>query len=96
MDPSGPLPDAVWISVEKALPAIYRGSPLDMVRAMTREMEPDLCPKDAIHAILGGLSRNRNIHIRLDVTPGMSDETYARLFIFALLDQRIAKPLPTA
>ena len=90
------MPDAIWIAVEKALPAVYRGSPLDMVQAMTREMEPDLCPKDAIHAILGGLSRNRNIHIRLDVTPSMPDEIYARLFIFALLDQRIAKPLPSA
>lgn len=95
MDPTGPLPDAIWVATP-SLPSIYRGSPLDMVKAMTREMAPKLCPRDAIHAILGGLARNRGIHIRLDATPSMSDDAFASLFIFALLDQRVARPLAAA
>lgn len=94
MDPAGPLPDAVWVPNAKGLPAVYRGSPLDMVRAMSAEMHPNLEPRDAIQAILGGLARHRGVHIRLQ--PDADTNTLARLFLFALLDQRILRPIPTA
>jgi hypothetical protein len=89
------LPRAIWIHQEPE-PAIYRGCPLEMVRAMAEEMNPCLPPRDAIAALLGGLARNRRIHINLHGVEQLSEEGAAQMFVYALLDTGIARPLPQA
>lgn len=89
------LPRAIWIHARPE-PSVYRGTPLDMVRTMAAEMEPQLSPRDAIVALLGGLSRNRRIHINLHGLGTLNDEGAAQMFVYALLDTGIARPLPQA
>lgn len=89
----GRLPAAIWIPAGGSEPAFYRGSPLEMVRSMAEETDaPTLTA--AVGVILAGLARNRRIVIRLP--GGLSDESLARLFVFALLETGIGKPMPSA
>lgn len=87
------LPRAIWASGGRS-PSIYRGSPLEMVRTMASEMVPfDLPSRYVILAILSGLKRNRGIDIRL---PNVcNDEEFAALFVYALLDRGICRPIAT-
>lgn len=87
------LPRAIW-AADGASPSIYRGTPLEMVRAMASEMVPsDLSTRFVILAILAGLKRNRGVDIRL---PDVRDEAeFAALFIYALLDRGVCRPVAT-
>lgn len=87
------LPGVIWMPGDP--PSMYRGSPLDMVKAMGEEMEPkDLAPREVIETLVAGLLRGRGVYIALPNVK--SDETLARLFIFALLDLKIGKRMAAA
>ena len=94
VDPTESLPNAIWIPAA-AEPVVYRGDPLEMVRAMADEMG-DLSPRDAIDMLLDALASNHSIRIDLQEASDLPDEGYAHLFVFALLDTGIAHPLPQA
>jgi hypothetical protein len=87
------LPKAIWMPGHP--PSIYRGSPLEMVHAMAKEMESsDLSVRETIQAILSGLLMNRRLFIALPNVK--SDETLARLFVYALLGTGVGRKIPTA
>lgn len=87
------LPAAIWILAGGSMPAFYRGSPLEMVRSMAEEMDaPSL--EVAVGTILAGLAKNRRVTIKLP--PGLPDEKLSRLFVFALLETGVGKPMPSA
>jgi hypothetical protein len=67
---------------------------MSMVRQMAVEMGPDVSPIEAIGVLLGALAVKRNIVIGL--ARGVTDETLAGLFVFALLDCGVARPMPDA
>jgi len=87
------LPRAIWMAGQP--PTVYRGTPLQMVEAMRAEMEPsDLPLRVAIEEILSGLLRNKGLFIAL---PNVSsDETLARLFVYALLNTGVGRRLAEA
>jgi hypothetical protein len=64
-----------------------------MVYMMAQEMGLGT-PREAVVQILHGLAENRGIAIGL---PGnASDEKLSALFVFALLDTRLAKVVPSS
>lgn len=87
------LPGAIWIP-SKGVPAVYRGTPYEMVASMAKDMADNLPVQEAVHHLLKGLAENRRLVIGL---PGnLPDDTLTRLFVYALLDTGIAKPMPMA
>lgn len=87
------LPQAIWCPGGPE-PSIYRGSPLEMVRQMAGEMGPDIGTHDAVHTLCQALAQYRKVFIGL---PGnVPEEVLAGLFVFALLDLRISRPMAAA
>lgn len=87
------LPSAIWCP-GGPLPAIYRGSPLEMVRQMAEEMGTGIKTFDAVRTLCNALAEHRKVYIGL---PGnVSEDILAGLFVFALLDLRISRPMPSA
>lgn len=87
------LPEAIWIPADGKLPAIYRGTPVEMVREMAEEMEEPVL-EAAVGKILTGLSQNRRVNIRLP--GGLHEEALSGLFVHALLATGVGRPLPRA
>jgi hypothetical protein len=90
------LPAAIWLPRIEAgttdVP-VYRGSPQEMVAQMASEMNV-ATSREAIVKLLQGLAQNRGVSIGLPASA--TDEKLAALFVYALLDTRLARPVPTA
>lgn len=86
------LPIAIWMPGDP--PSVYRGSPEEMVASMAAEMGDDVSVREAVNRLCAGLAAYRKVVIGLpeDVT----DDTLARLFVFALLDTGMARPMADA
>jgi hypothetical protein len=94
VDTTQRLPQAIWIpSVPE--PAVYRGDPLEIVQAMADEMG-DISARDAIDLLIDELAFSRKVVINLHNPESLPDEGIAHLFVYALLDTGIARPLPQA
>jgi hypothetical protein len=88
------LPRAIWIPSSHPV-AVYRGTPVEIVRQMSCEMDPaNLSVRETVYAISVGLEKNRGIAIQVPL--GTSDEVLAALFVQRLLDCGLGQPLPTA
>ena len=87
------MPRAIWIPHGGDSPAFYRGSPLEMVQAMSIETESDSV-KHTIQMITAGLEANRWVTIRLP--KNLPDDELAGLFVYALLVTGIAQEMPRA
>lgn len=87
------LPVAIWIPTGRSVPAIYRGTPIEMVREMAEEMEETRLDV-AVSRILTGLSENRRVTIRLP--SGLPEEALSGLFVHALLETGVGRALPDA
>ena len=72
---------------------IYRGSPATMVEKMAEEMGSKSI-ESTVQDILLAIALHRRIMIRLP--EGLDDEKLAAAFVFALLDTKIARPVPLA
>jgi hypothetical protein len=87
------LPGAIWVPGGPD-PTIYRGTPVEMVQQMADEMGPTISTHQAIQTLVGALAEHRRIHIGLP--SNVSPEVEAGVFIYALLDLGISKPVPSA
>lgn len=86
------LPQAIWLPGYWEI-EVYRGSPLEMVESMAEVMGADT-PRDAMRCILRDFAEDFGILITLPTdTP---DERLSALFVYALLDTNLAKPVPSA
>src|SRR5271155_1681899 len=84
------LPDA--ISVERARQVyVYHGTPVEMVRQMASEMGPNVTVHNAIGTLLTALYRNRGVLIA--IPEDAPEEIVAAVFVHALLDTGIFKPI---
>jgi hypothetical protein len=90
--PLSEVPKAIYLpSIDRAqLPSCYRGTPLEMVRAMAAEIGPDVSPQDAIDWNIHSL-QERGLKITI---PKMDEATRATLFIAALLHLGLVKDMP--
>jgi len=92
------LPTAIWVPAEVAnltdrLPGVYRGSPVEMVQAMAKDNGYST-QRAVIKHYIDVLAQDYKIGIRL---PGAaSDEDLARLFVYALLDVGVGRPMAQA
>ena len=87
------LPASIWVPGEE--PSIYRGTPMEIgSAAMAAELGADISVRDAVKQICMALAQNRNVGIRLPLD--LPDEQLAGLFVYALLDTRLAKPMAMA
>lgn len=87
------VPRAIWIPGTPM--TVYRGTPLDMVRAMSSEMEPgNLSIRETVRAIAVGLEENRGI--RLGLPFASSDELLAVVFVHQLLEAGLGRTLAEA
>ncbi len=87
------LPDAIWMPSGSDL-AIYRGSPLEMVRSMAAEMGDDITVRDAVRHLVGGLLESRQILLRLDYRK--SEDELAKSFVGLLVLSGVGRPIPQA
>jgi hypothetical protein len=86
------LPQAIWIPGSP--PSVYQGSPSEMVSAMAAEMGDDVGLREAVDQLCAALAAYRRVVIGLPAD--VEDDTLARLFVFALLDTGMAKPMAAA
>lgn len=89
---SGGLPRAIWMS--GPTPSVYAGTPVEMVRAMAKEMDPALLPKEAIQILCVALRYTRDVRIRLTWTA--SEEKLSEQFIRGLLGCGVGRVVPDA
>lgn len=88
----GSLPHSIWMPGEP--PSVYCGSPKEMVSAMAQEMGLDLSLREAVDRLCAGLAEHRRVVIGLpDDVP---EDTLAQLFVCALLDTGMARPVAAA
>lgn len=88
------LPTAIFVPAgPKKYFHIYRGSPDEMVARMAEEMGSESIEK-TVRDILLAIALHRRILIRLP--EGLDEETLSTLFVYALLDTKIARPVPQA
>ena len=87
------LPASIWIPGDTE-PSIYRGTPTEIVNAMAVEMGGGFSLRDTVARLCSALAQNRRIgiHIPLD----LPDEQLAGLFVYALLDTKLARPMASA
>lgn len=86
------LPRSVWIPSGSF--RIYRGSPVQMVQEMAGDESPTCSVKETLRKLTEGLAKNRRLIIQLPWSE--PEETLSALFVYALLQERIMKPAPTA
>jgi hypothetical protein len=86
------LPQSIWLPGEP--PSVYRGSPPEMVASMAAEMGEDITVREAVNRLCAALAAYRRVVIGLP--EDVPDDTLARLFVFALLDTGMAKPMAAA
>lgn len=87
------LPDAIWVPGGEA-PSVYRGSPLEMVQQMAAEMHPEMTASEAVEVLQDALAKHRRIFIGLP--RAVPEEIRAGMFIYALLDLGLSRPMPEA
>ena len=87
------LPEAIWIAGEEQTTSIYRGTPTEIVKAMASEMG-DISIHGAVQQLCSALAQNRRVGIHLPLD--LPEEQLAGLFVYALLDTRLAKPMARA
>jgi hypothetical protein len=91
--PTDPLPPAIW--VPQGSYRIYRGTPPEIVREMAiGETEASLTVREALQQLTQGLATARKVVIQLPWA--QSDEVLSALFLHALLDLGIGRPVPSA
>ena len=88
------LPAAIWIAGEEQTTSIYRGTPTEIVEAMASEMGDGLSVRSAVQQLCSALAQNRRVGIRIPLD--LPDDQLAGLFVYALLDTRLAKPMARA
>jgi hypothetical protein len=89
------LPQTIWMPASPgAEPSVYHGSPAEMVASMAEEMGDGVGVREAVDRLCAALALYRRVVIGLpeDVT----DDRLAQLFVFALLDTGMAKPMADA
>jgi hypothetical protein len=86
------LPQSIWMP--GAPPSVYRGSPAEMVASMAAEMDPGMGVRETVDRLCAALAAYRRVVIGLP--DDVEDDTLARLFVFALLDTGMAKPMADA
>jgi hypothetical protein len=87
------LPRAIFIPTPGD-PAIYVGTPVEMIGQMAGEMTDEPIPvRQVIEILMVALIQTRKVQIGVMAD---SDEEMAALFIYALLDRQIARPMPEA
>jgi len=86
------LPLAIWMPGEP--PSVYHGSPEEMVASMAREMGEDMTVRETVDRLCAALAAYR--HVVIGLPEDVEDDTLARLFVFALLDMKLARPLAAA
>jgi len=91
------LPEAIWIPSpgSSALPKVYRGSPVEIVEAMASKAKPKKrTVRSAVKYLVMSIAKTRKVEIHLP--GGLDEDELAGLFVFALLDTGLGKPLPQA
>lgn len=90
------LPQSIWMPTGNPgeTPSVYHGSPEEMVEEMAREMGDGVTVREAVERLCGALAAYRRVVIGLP--EDVPDDTLARLFVFALLDTKLAKPMAAA
>jgi hypothetical protein len=86
------LPQSIWMPGEP--PSVYHGSPTEMVASMAAEMGDGVGVREAVDRLCAALAAYRRVVIGLP--DDVEDDTLARLFVFALLDTGMAKPMAAA
>lgn len=87
------FPSAIFVPGGEEHFHIYRGSPDEMVSSMAREMGAESI-QTAVGNILVALALHRRILIKLPTD--LDDHDLSRLFVYALLDTKVARPVPLA
>jgi len=82
------LPKAIWMQGSRS---VYRGTPVEMVRQMAAEMGPGLTVRSTVDTLLTALYLKRGLLIALP--EDAPEEIVAALFVHALLDARVSKPI---
>lgn len=84
------LPAAIWMAGSP--PSVYRGTPVEMVRAMADEMGQDIPVREAVAILSGALTGSPVVALRaLD-----SDEAICAWFIRSLLASKVSRVLAAA
>lgn len=86
-----PLPFAIW--VPNGSFRVYRGTPVEIVREMVEGTTP-MTVREALQQLTKGLADTRKVVIQLPWRE--SDEVLSSLFLHALLELGISRPVPTA
>lgn len=87
------FPRAIWIPTGEGEPALYRGTPLEMVQTMAVEMNEATVPA-TISKLLWALAKHRGLQIRLP--GGLSDTQLSTFFVHALLEAGVGRPMGSA
>jgi len=87
------LPNALWVPSGSV--RVYRGSPASIVRQMVGRTASDPFPvREALQGLTSELAKARRIQIQLPWD--QPEEVVSSLFLHALLQLRIARPVPSA
>lgn len=88
------LPEALWVPSGSV--RVYRGSPLAIVRQMVgRKTSEPFQVREALQGLTRELAKARRVLIQLP-WDHPSEEELSLLFLHALLQLRIARPVPVA
>lgn len=87
------IPPAIWASGPEG-PLVYRGKPIEMVREMASELGPEVTPTQAINLLTVQLASQGRI--RLTVTGDPPEDILAGIFVYALLQSGILRPVAQA
>lgn len=85
------LPEAIAMSSDEAVVNVYRGTPVEMVRQMAREMDPPLSVSKAVEALLTAIGFKRGILIA--IPEDCPEDLLCALFVQALLDTGVSQPV---
>jgi hypothetical protein len=89
------IPEAIW-SHGQPVPYVYRGTPTEMVQQMAREMGPGVTVTQAVDTLLKALGRDGRLKLKLKIKGDPPDDIRAGIFVYVLLKNGIAHPLPQA
>jgi hypothetical protein len=88
------LPKAIWLALGPKELLIYRGEPLEILHGIACGMGLNVSVREAIETLSEAILEKRRVSI--EMPDGITDEALAKLFIFALIDTGIGKPLAQA
>lgn len=87
------IPPAIWASSPSG-PLVYRGKPIEMVTQMASELGPSVTPTQAINFLTMRLASQGRV--RLQVSGDPPEDILAGIFVFALLQHGILRPVAQA